>query len=334
MAANPPKQTLVRRQRYRNWSKPLCGRGTSRFYRGHSAGHRSRSKGWRVLQHFAQGRRHEYFSGAAASSSAPTTAIILIIKNSPTNRSFSRCWNSFATGTFTASPARTSSRSLIHGNRSCAVSAQNNLPCITNPCSPSDWSSPFSCCSQRDWPRGNSSRSNPPARRSARPFGPKHILQLIVTTERYLPTLHRAPGKDRFRIDLLAIAIADPSQQQTFTLLRQQQAERALTPMTKILGADGDVVDSGAGPFVVNFKTGRIAREADLRKANPGWNYSSARPNRNSPTAFVAVSPTGVRRMRFSAETLKATACPPPPQIGDGGTGAKIASRTACARAV
>ena len=143
---------------------------------------------------------------------------------------------------------------------------------------------------------------------------PTHILQLISTTERYLPKLHRAPGQDRFRIDLLAIAIADPAQQKTFTLLRQQQAN-ALTPVTKILGTDGDVAWIQAlEVFAVNLKTGRIAREADLRKANPELELflTSARPDFTD--RFVAVSPDWSQAYAFSGETLKATACPAPPR--------------------
>src|SRR5215216_548154 len=58
---------------------------------------------------------------------------------------------------------------------------------------------------------------------------PAHLGQIISTTESYLPTLHRAPGKDRFRLDLLVISLTDPAKQETFTLLRQQQSN-ALQP--------------------------------------------------------------------------------------------------------
>ncbi len=141
---------------------------------------------------------------------------------------------------------------------------------------------------------------------------PTHILQLIHTTERYLPTLHRNPAKDRFRIDLLAISLSDPTRQETFTLLRQQQAN-ALTPVTKILGADGNVVWINALElFAVNLETKRIARETDLRKANPELELflASARPTFTD--RFVAVSPDWSQAYEFSAETLKATACLPP----------------------
>jgi hypothetical protein len=151
------------------------------------------------------------------------------------------------------------------------------------------------------------------------PLGPAartatHILQLVTTTENYLPKLHRAPGSDRFRIDLLAISIVDPTRQQTFTLLRQKQSN-ALTPVTKILGADGDVVWIQAlDIFAVNLKTGRVAREADLRKANRELDVflASAKPQFNG--RFVAVSPDWSHAYEFSADTLKASACPPPPR--------------------
>lgn len=143
---------------------------------------------------------------------------------------------------------------------------------------------------------------------------PTHILQLISTTERYMPTLHRAPGKDRFRIDLLTISIADPTRQETFTLLRQQQAN-ALTPVTKILGADGDTVWIQAlDIFAVNLKTKRIAREADLRKTNPALALFLPSARAEFTERFVAVSPDGSQAYSFSAETLKATACLPPPR--------------------
>ncbi len=141
---------------------------------------------------------------------------------------------------------------------------------------------------------------------------PTHILQLIYTTERYLPRLHRDPGKDRFRIDLLTISIEDPTRQETFTLLRQQQANPS-TPMTKILGANGDVVWVQAlDIFAVNLKTKRIARGADLRKVNPELGLFLNTARATFTDHFVAVSPDWSQAYAFSAETLKASVCPPP----------------------
>ena len=145
---------------------------------------------------------------------------------------------------------------------------------------------------------------------------PTHVLQLMTTTESYLPSLHRAPGKDRYRIDLLAIPIADPNKQEVFTLIRQQQSN-ALTPMTKILGSDGDVVWIQAlSLFGVNLRTKRVVKEEDLRKANPELSLflASARPQFTDH--LVAVSPDWSQAFAFSLETLKATACTPPSRAG------------------
>lgn len=139
-----------------------------------------------------------------------------------------------------------------------------------------------------------------------------HVFQLILTQERYLPSLHRNPSKDRYRIDLLAIPLANPAKQETFTLIRQQQANAA-TPMTKILGVDGDVVWINAlSVFAVNLKTKHVASEAALRKANPELEsfLHSARPE--FAERFVMVSPDWSYAYEFSGETLKANACPPP----------------------
>ncbi|MBL8802741.1 MAG: hypothetical protein JNN27_12135 [Planctomycetes bacterium] len=153
------------------------------------------------------------------------------------------------------------------------------------------------------------------------PLGPAlrtgtHVFQLIATTERYLPSLHRNPAKNRYRIDLLVLPIADLTKQETFTLIRQQEAN-ALTPMTKILGVDGDVVWINAlSTFAVNLRTKRVASEADLRAANPGLEMflKSARPE--FVQRFVAVAPDWSHAYEFSGETLKASACEPPPRNG------------------
>lgn len=139
-----------------------------------------------------------------------------------------------------------------------------------------------------------------------------HVFQLILTQERYLPSLHRNPSKDRYRIDLLAIPLADPAKQETFTLIRQQQANAA-TPMTKILGVAGDVVWINAlDTFAVNLRTKRVANGKALRKANPELEtfLHSARPE--FAEGFVMVSPDWSYAYEFSGETLKANVCPPP----------------------
>ncbi len=147
-------------------------------------------------------------------------------------------------------------------------------------------------------------------------ISPTHVLQLIVTTERHLPQLHRVPGKDRYRIDLLAVSLSDPKRQDTFTLLRQQQTN-ALTPITQILGVDGDVAWVQALEiFAVNLRTGRVSREVDLRKANPELELFLASAKPSFDARFVAVSPDWSLAYGFNSETLKASACLPPDRSG------------------
>lgn len=151
------------------------------------------------------------------------------------------------------------------------------------------------------------------------PLGPAlrsatHVFQLIDTQERYLPSLHRNASKNRFSIDLLVIPIADPSKQEIFKLIRQQQSN-ALTPMTKILGVDGDVVWIQAlDTFAVNLRTKRVANESDLRKANPelALFLQSAKPEFTD--RFLAISPDWHQAYAFSGETLKASSHQPPPR--------------------
>jgi hypothetical protein len=145
---------------------------------------------------------------------------------------------------------------------------------------------------------------------------PNHIAQIIVTTERYLPTLHRAPGKDRFRLDLLVISTTDPAQQETFTLQRQQQAN-ALQPMTKILGGSGNVVWVQAlDLFAVNLETKRVVRSADIAKLNPELAVFLASARHEFKDQLIVVSPDQQQAYAIDATTFKASPVPVPRTAG------------------
>lgn len=145
---------------------------------------------------------------------------------------------------------------------------------------------------------------------------PDYIGQIICTTERYLPTLHRNPGKDRFRLDLLVVSLDDPTRQETFTLLRQQQSN-ALQPMTKILGGDGDVVWVQAlDLFAVNLKTKRLLRLADLKKLNPELELFLNTARFAFDGKLIAISHDQQQAYAFPAETFKATPCAVPRPTG------------------
>jgi hypothetical protein len=141
---------------------------------------------------------------------------------------------------------------------------------------------------------------------------PQHMAQIVQTTENYLPTLHRNPDSDRFRIELLTISLDDPKQQETFTLLRQQDRS-VLQPPTKILGADGNVVWVQAlDVFGVDLKTKKILQLADLRKLNPEQDAFFARARFEFTTQLVAVSPDRMQAFAFPADSLRAKPVAPP----------------------
>ena len=152
------------------------------------------------------------------------------------------------------------------------------------------------------------------------PHGPamrlsKHIVQIIRTTERYLPTLHRNPDKDRFRLDLLVISLDDPTKQETITLIRQQD-RNALQPMTKILGSDGNVVWVQAlDLFAVNLETKGLLRLSDLKKLNPELEVFLSSARFDFEDRLIAVSPDRQQAYAFPADSFKATPCLAPRRI-------------------
>lgn len=145
---------------------------------------------------------------------------------------------------------------------------------------------------------------------------PGHIGQIIHTTERYLPTLHRNPDKDRFRLDLLVISLTDPTKVETITLLRQQQ-RNALQPMTKILGGTGNVVWVQAlDLFAVNLETKRVLRSSDITKLNPELAGFLTSARCEFKDRLLVVSPDQRLAYAIEATTFKAEPVPVPKNAG------------------
>ncbi|MSU59898.1 MAG: hypothetical protein EXS35_17315 [Pedosphaera sp.] len=145
---------------------------------------------------------------------------------------------------------------------------------------------------------------------------PHHISQILQTTERYLPTLHRNPDKDRFRLDLLLISLTDPTKQETITLLRQQQ-RNALQPMTKILGGTGNVVWVQAlDLFAVNLETKRVLRSSDFTKLNPELAVFLTSARCEFKDQLIVVSPDQRKAYAIDATTFKAESVPVPKNVG------------------
>ncbi|MFO1502076.1 MAG: hypothetical protein U1G07_27505 [Verrucomicrobiota bacterium] len=146
---------------------------------------------------------------------------------------------------------------------------------------------------------------------------PDTIAQVIRTQERYLPKLHRPGGRDSFRVDLLLVSLKDPGKQVMVSLTRQRNDSGAL-PMTKVLGADGDIVWVQAPELVgVNWKTKRrVAGLKNLQQANPQLHVFLATAHFAFTNQLVAVSPDWAQAYGFTGESLRASPCPPP-QRGD-----------------
>jgi hypothetical protein len=103
------------------------------------------------------------------------------------------------------------------------------------------------------------------------PWGPSArigatIATLIVRQEPYIPSLHRDPGKDRYRMSLLLHDAADPSVRRLVTLVREQPA--SVLNLSRIAGvANGRFLFQvpGDGAYVIDG--GRLLGAAELHGA-------------------------------------------------------------------
>ena len=102
---------------------------------------------------------------------------------------------------------------------------------------------------------------------------PEHIATLIQTLEPYVPSLHRNPDKDRYRLALLLTPAEGRSPGTMISIAKQRRAQEF--NLTKLLGCDGTTVwFSLNGIGGVNLKSGKLIGEAELRRANPSLDES------------------------------------------------------------
>lgn len=102
---------------------------------------------------------------------------------------------------------------------------------------------------------------------------PQHIATLIGSLEPYVPSFHRNPANDRYRLALFLYPLDGASSGSMITLSPQKRIEEF--NLTKLLGCDGRTVWftlNGIGG--VNLRTGKIIDETDLRRANPSLGES------------------------------------------------------------
>lgn len=95
------------------------------------------------------------------------------------------------------------------------------------------------------------------------------IATLIRTQEPYIPSLHRDPDRDRFRIDLRLTPLAGGDVPKMINLARDLD-RAAFHPGTRILGIDGPLLWLLVPELkAVDLRSDRVITIADLRAANP-----------------------------------------------------------------
>jgi hypothetical protein len=95
------------------------------------------------------------------------------------------------------------------------------------------------------------------------------IATLIRSQEPYIPSLHRNPDRDRFRIDLRLTPIMGDKVSNMINLARDLDRS-AFHPGTKILGIDGPLLWMLVPELkAVDLRSDRVITIADLRAANP-----------------------------------------------------------------
>lgn len=97
---------------------------------------------------------------------------------------------------------------------------------------------------------------------------PQHIATLIQALEPYVPSLHRNPGNDRYRLALFLFPLDGSSPGKMIPIAKQLPIGDF--NLSKVLGCDGTTVWFNLnGIRGVNLKTEKLIGEADLRRANP-----------------------------------------------------------------
>lgn len=135
---------------------------------------------------------------------------------------------------------------------------------------------------------------------------PQHVATLIQTQEPYLPSLHRDPSKDRYRLALFLYPIDGRSAGRMIGIVRQRPAGEFR--LAKLLGSDGHIVwYSVNGIGGVDLETGNLVGPEALRAANPGVAETWDDPRRVSFDQRLRVtSPDRRTVLEIEPETLKA----------------------------
>lgn len=136
------------------------------------------------------------------------------------------------------------------------------------------------------------------------------IATLIQTLEPYVPSLHRNPGNDRYRLALFVSPVDGRSPGKTIPIGRRFRAEELR--LARILGCDGRLVWVLVNTLTgVNLSTGQLIGAADLRQANPALDETWEDARRFTFEQRLRVTlPDRQRVLEVDAETLQAFPVP------------------------
>jgi hypothetical protein len=108
---------------------------------------------------------------------------------------------------------------------------------------------------------------------------PQHIATLIQALEPYVPSLHRNPANDRYRLALWLLPVDGRGSVRHVSIAEQRPAGEFR--LAGLLGCDGRTVWFGFnGVAGVDLETGKLVGPAQLRAANRGLDESWSDPRR------------------------------------------------------
>lgn len=135
---------------------------------------------------------------------------------------------------------------------------------------------------------------------------PQQIATLIQALEPYVPSLHRDPARDRYRLALFLYPVDGHSAERIVPIAKQRPAGEFR--LARLLGSDGRAVwfaVNGIGG--VDLASGRLVGPAELRRANPSLGETWDDPRRVSFEQRLRVaSPDRRTVLEVDPQTLKA----------------------------
>lgn len=141
------------------------------------------------------------------------------------------------------------------------------------------------------------------------------LATLVSTQERYIPSLHRNPERDRFRIDVMITPLFSDAKPRMIALARSLRSN-AFHPGTKLLGTDGPLLWMFVPELkALDLRTSRVITLADLRAANPGLGEIWTSARFHFADRLHLMSADRQRSYTIDPDTLRAREDETPPRI-------------------